>query len=125
MPRTARPVQYSVPSDHRSRRAAKLAARRTLVYVLDSCLRLLHPFMPYVTEEIWQRLPHEGPSLMVADWPQMGRTAAFESFKSVGLPSSAAPPQLGRVTEPIAQLRSAPAQPSALAAGCSPAPLLQ
>ena len=46
-------------------------ARRTLVYVLDSCLRLLHPFMPYVTEELWQRLPHHGESLMVAPWPQL------------------------------------------------------
>jgi len=46
-------------------------ARRTLVYVLDSCLRLLHPFMPFITEELWQRLPHKGSSLMVADWPQL------------------------------------------------------
>ena len=41
------------------------------MYVLDSCLRLLHPFMPYVTEELWQRLPHHGDSLMVAPWPQL------------------------------------------------------
>jgi len=72
--------------------AAAFAARRTLVYVLDSCLRLLHPFMPYVTEEIWQRLPHEGPSLMVAPWPQRDETELpvdkeaieqFDSFQSV------------------------------------------
>uniref|UniRef100_A0A7S3F538 valine--tRNA ligase n=1 Tax=Haptolina ericina TaxID=156174 RepID=A0A7S3F538_9EUKA len=49
---------------------AQQQAQRTLVYVLDSCLRLLHPFMPFITEEVWQRLPHEGPSLMIADWPQ-------------------------------------------------------
>lgn len=49
---------------------AALAARRTLVYVLDSCLRLLHPFMPFVTEELWQRLPHDGDSLMISAWPQ-------------------------------------------------------
>jgi valyl-tRNA synthetase len=49
---------------------AAMDARRTLVYALDTCLRLLHPFMPYVTEEIWQRLPHEGESLMIAPWPQ-------------------------------------------------------
>ena len=41
---------------------AEKQARRTLVYVLDSCLRLLHPFMPFITEELWQRLPHDGPS---------------------------------------------------------------
>lgn len=46
-------------------------ARRTLVYVLDTCLRLLHPYMPFITEELWQRLPHEGESIMVADWPLM------------------------------------------------------
>ena len=50
---------------------AAAQARRTLVYVLDSCLRLLHPFMPFITEELWQRLPHEGKSLMVAAWPQL------------------------------------------------------
>lgn len=52
-------------------------ARRTLVYVLDCGLRLLHPFMPYVTEAIWQRLPHEGSSLMLAAWPQMRGAAAL------------------------------------------------
>jgi len=50
---------------------AQQQSRRTLVYVLDSCLRLLHPFMPFITEEVWQRLPHEGPSLMISHWPQM------------------------------------------------------
>ena len=47
-------------------------ARRTLIYALDSCLRLLHPFMPFLTEELWQRLPHDGPSLMISHWPQSG-----------------------------------------------------
>jgi valyl-tRNA synthetase len=48
------------------------AARATLVHVLDGALRLLHPFMPFVTEELWQRLPRaEGDpaALMVASWP--------------------------------------------------------
>jgi len=49
---------------------AQQQARRTLVYVLDSCLRLLHPFMPFITEELWQRLPHVGDSIMIAPWPQ-------------------------------------------------------
>jgi len=47
-------------------------ARAVLVYVLDRTLRLLHPFMPFVTEEIWQHLPHEGESLMIAPWPETG-----------------------------------------------------
>ncbi|MUV39423.1 Valine--tRNA ligase [Lentibacillus sp. JNUCC-1] len=34
-------------------------------------MRMLHPFMPFVTEEIWQKLPHEGPSITVAEWPQI------------------------------------------------------
>jgi valyl-tRNA synthetase len=38
--------------------------------VLEQSLRLLHPIMPFITEEIWQRLPHEGASIMVAPWPQ-------------------------------------------------------
>jgi valyl-tRNA synthetase len=44
-------------------------ARRVLVHVLDTCLRLLHPFMPFATEEIWSYLPHEGEALILAQWP--------------------------------------------------------
>lgn len=46
--------------------------RRTLVYVLDTCLRLLHPFMPFVTEAVWQRLPRDSSvehALIMAQWP--------------------------------------------------------
>jgi valyl-tRNA synthetase len=49
------------------------AARRVLATVLEATLRLLHPFMPFITEEIWQRLPHVGgvpASIMVAPWPE-------------------------------------------------------
>jgi len=49
---------------------AKATAMHVLVYVFERSLRLLHPFMPYVTEEMWQHLPHEGESLMVAPWPE-------------------------------------------------------
>ncbi len=48
---------------------ARRRTLQTLVHVLETCLRLLHPFMPYVTEEVWQHLPHEGETLMLASWP--------------------------------------------------------
>jgi valyl-tRNA synthetase len=44
-------------------------AQYVLCYVLENTLKLLHPFMPYITEEIWQHIPHEGQSIMVAAWP--------------------------------------------------------
>ena len=47
----------------------KQTALQVLVYVLDQTLRLLHPFMPFITEQIWQSIPHEGDALIVADWP--------------------------------------------------------
>ena len=43
--------------------------RRVLVMVQDCCLRLLHPFMPFMTEEAWRFLPHAGKALILADWP--------------------------------------------------------
>ena len=46
------------------------AGRVLLVRVLEQSLRLLHPIMPFITEEIWQRLPHKGESIMLAPWPQ-------------------------------------------------------
>ncbi|MBR2043923.1 MAG: valine--tRNA ligase [Clostridia bacterium] len=49
--------------------AAADNARSVLVYVLSNTLKLLHPFMPYITEEIWQSLPHNGDSIMVSAWP--------------------------------------------------------
>ena len=45
-------------------------AERVLCYVLSNTLKLLHPFMPFITEEIWQTLPHEGDSIMVSAWPK-------------------------------------------------------
>ena len=55
------------------------SARRVLVYVLTGVLKLLHPFMPYITEEIWQSLPHEGESIMVSSWPEYDEAHCFES----------------------------------------------
>ncbi len=47
----------------------KATAKGVLVYILSNTLKLLHPFMPFITEEIWQALPHEGNSIMISEWP--------------------------------------------------------
>ncbi|WP_342525215.1 valine--tRNA ligase [Chryseomicrobium sp. FSL W7-1435] len=49
--------------------AAKKLTRSVLAHVLDQTMRLLHPFMPFITEEIWQNLPHQGDSIVTASWP--------------------------------------------------------
>ncbi|MFQ5611179.1 MAG: valine--tRNA ligase [Anaerolineae bacterium] len=53
---------------------AQATARRVLVYVLERMLRMLHPFIPFVTEAVWQHLPHEGQTIMLAPWPDLGQT---------------------------------------------------
>ena len=53
-------------------------ARAVLVYVLNSILKLLHPFMPFITEEIWQKLPHKGESIMISDWPEYNQELCFK-----------------------------------------------
>ena len=48
---------------------SKVRAQQVLCWVLTQMLKLLHPFMPFITEEIWQALPHEGDFLMTSSWP--------------------------------------------------------
>ena len=60
----------------------KQTAISVLVYVLDQILRLLHPFMPFITEEIWQSIPHEGQALIVAQWPEFRSDLAFKAEES-------------------------------------------
>jgi valyl-tRNA synthetase len=62
--------------------AEKTATRRTLVYTLTTCLRLLHPFMPFVTEELWNYLPHEDTPLILARWPEADSTYVDEQAES-------------------------------------------
>ena len=52
-------------------------ACRVLLYVMTGMLKLLHPFMPFITEEIWQTLPHEGDSLMISQWPVYDESLSF------------------------------------------------
>ncbi len=73
---------------------ARQTAQYVLGYVLEHTLRLLHPFMPFITEEIWQHIPHEGESVMVSPWPdneaskiddvaEANMTAIMETIKSI------------------------------------------
>ncbi|MDC3423900.1 valine--tRNA ligase [Aquibacillus sp. 3ASR75-11] len=50
---------------------AKQTTRSVLAYVLDQTMRMLHPFMPFITEEIWQKIPHNGDSITQAAWPEV------------------------------------------------------
>ena len=58
---------------------SKLVAQQVLLYVLDQILRLMHPFMPFITEEIWQAIPHEGDALIVAAWPRFREDLSFKA----------------------------------------------
>ena len=49
---------------------AKQITKSVLCYVLDNILKLLHPYMPYITEEIWQHIPHQGEALVIAKFPE-------------------------------------------------------
>ena len=61
---------------------AAQTARQVLVWVMTGTLQLLHPFMPYITEEIWQSLPHEGESIMVSKWPVYEEAHCFQQAAS-------------------------------------------
>lgn len=64
----------------------KLTAQYVLASTLEKTLRLLHPFMPYITEEIWQHLPHKGESIMVAPWPEYEEDLNFsEAEEKMGI----------------------------------------
>ena len=56
---------------------AKEGAERVLLYVLTDILKLLHPFMPYITEEIFQAIPHEGEALIIAPYPKYDAALSF------------------------------------------------
>lgn len=52
-------------------------AQKVLCYVLSNTMKLLHPFMPFITETIWQALPHEGESIMISKWPEYQESLNF------------------------------------------------
>lgn len=62
-------VELSKNALYKGSTEERLQTQRVLVYVLTSALQLLHPFMPFITEEIWQKLPHKGETIVLADYP--------------------------------------------------------
>ena len=52
-------------------------AKAVLIYVLSNALKLLHPFMPFITEEIWLTLPHDGESIMISAYPEYDESLDF------------------------------------------------
>ena len=63
------------------------SAQKVLIYVMNQCLKLLHPIMPFITEEIWQAIPNDCESIMIAPWPQYQEDLCFrqeeENFEKV------------------------------------------
>jgi len=62
-------IEFAKLSLYSTDEAAKKATQSVLAYVLDRTQRLIHPFMPYISEEIWQHLPHVGDTITLAEWP--------------------------------------------------------
>lgn len=74
---TAKPRLYN-----KEEAAARATAQHVLWLVLENTLKLLHPFMPFLTETIWQHLPHEGESIMIAAWPKADAALLNESAEA-------------------------------------------
>ena len=70
-------IELTKPRLNEDDEAAKESAQRVLLYVLVEILKLLHPFMPFITEEIWQALPHEGDALMMQSYPEYSEKLNF------------------------------------------------
>ncbi len=70
-------IELTKPRLNGGDEAAKIGAQKVLLYVLTEILKLLHPFMPFITEEIWQALPHEGEALMIESYPEFTEKLSF------------------------------------------------
>ncbi len=68
-----KPRLFETNTDEKDR----LNAQRTLTYVLSNTLKMLHPYMPFITEEIWQSLPHDGESIMISAYPEYTESLNF------------------------------------------------
>jgi len=79
-------IEMAKPHLYGDNPEAKKTTQSVLCHVLDQTLRLLHPYMPFITEEIWQHLPQSGASITVAPWPTVDETHRYpESVKQMGL----------------------------------------
>ncbi len=79
-------IELTKPRLNGDDETAKESAQRVLLYVLVEILKLLHPFMPFITEEIWQALPHEGDALMMQSYPEYSESLSFpEDEASFGM----------------------------------------
>ena len=71
-------------------------ARAVLVYVFTDILKLLHPFMPFITEEIWQTLPHDGESIMISEYPKFSENLVFKTEEA----------EMGRIMDAVRAVRN-------------------
>ena len=80
-------IELTKPRLNGENKESKIGAQKVLLYVLTEILKLAHPFMPFITEEIWQALPHEGEALMIARYPEFRAELSFpedeQSFEMV------------------------------------------
>ncbi|AEI44978.1 valine--tRNA ligase [Paenibacillus mucilaginosus] len=74
-------IEFSKLSLYGTDEEAKKTTKSVLAYVLDRTQRLIHPFMPFISEEIWQHLPHEGETITLASWPVY--ESGFEAEEAV------------------------------------------
>ena len=70
-------IELVKPRLYDTESASNKTAQYVLSYVLSNTLKLLHPFMPFITEEIWQSLPHDGESIVIAPWPKKDEKLSF------------------------------------------------
>ncbi|MDO4989740.1 MAG: valine--tRNA ligase [Eubacteriales bacterium] len=70
-------IELTKPRLNGDNEESKLAAQKVLLYVLTEILKLIHPFTPFITEEIWQALPHEGEALMIESYPVYREELSF------------------------------------------------
>jgi Valyl-tRNA synthetase len=70
-------IELTKPRLNGDDEGAKIGAQKVLLFVLVETLKLLHPFMPFITEEIWQALPHDGEALMIEKYPEFSSEIDF------------------------------------------------